>query len=110
MSLFTDLTIVKFRHGRTSDRPANPEDKSCAFFDTEAGVLYIADDTMAWLAINASIPTLYYQTVQNEGTPETQRSALNFVGAGVSVSDAGGATVVTVAGSDDATILSLVGW
>jgi hypothetical protein len=43
-------------------------------------------------------PTLYNQTIEDEGTPLTQRSTVNFVGSGVSVADSGGKTVVTVAG------------
>jgi hypothetical protein len=43
-------------------------------------------------------PTLYNQTVEDEGTPVTQRGTVNFVGAGVSVSDTGGKTTVTIAG------------
>ena len=35
-------------------------------------------------------------TIEDEGTPLTQRSSLNFVGAGVAVTDAGGKTVVTI--------------
>lgn len=37
-----------------------------------------------------------YTTVQDEGTPVTQRSTLNFVGSGVSVADTSGVTTVTV--------------
>lgn len=36
--------------------------------------------------------------IENQGTPVTQRSNLNFVGAGVSVADSGGKTVVTISG------------
>jgi len=43
-------------------------------------------------------PTLYNQTIEDEGTPLTQRSTVNFVGSGVSVADTGGKTTVTVAG------------
>lgn len=40
--------------------------------------------------------------IEDEGTPLTQRSTLNFVGSGVGVTDAGGKTVVTiVAGTID---------
>lgn len=39
-----------------------------------------------------------YTTVEDEGTPLTQRAVLNFVGAGVSVADTGGETVVTISG------------
>ncbi len=37
-----------------------------------------------------------YDTVEDEGTPVTQRSTLNFTGSGVSVSDVGGETVVDI--------------
>lgn len=43
-------------------------------------------------------PTLYNQTVEDEGSGVTQRSTINFVGAGVSVADTGGKTTVTIAG------------
>lgn len=37
-------------------------------------------------------------TIEDEGTPVTQRTSLNFTGAGVSVADTGGKTVVTISG------------
>jgi hypothetical protein len=40
----------------------------------------------------------YNQTVEDEGTPVTQRSTMNFTGAGVSVADSGGKTTVTIVG------------
>jgi len=43
-------------------------------------------------------PTIYNQTVEDEATPVTQRSTINFTGAGVSVADTGGKTTVTIAG------------
>lgn len=36
--------------------------------------------------------------IENDGTPLTQRADLNFTGAGVSVADSGGKTVVTIEG------------
>lgn len=39
-----------------------------------------------------------YATVEDEGTPLTQRSTINFVGAGVSAADSGGITTVTISG------------
>jgi len=47
--------------------------------------------------------------IQDEGTPLTQRAALNFVGAGVTVTDAGGKTVVTIAGGGGGTWGSITG-
>lgn len=43
-------------------------------------------------------PTLYNQTVEDEGTPVTQRGTINFVGGGVSVSDVGSKTTVSILG------------
>jgi hypothetical protein len=37
--------------------------------------------------------------IENEGTPVTQRSNMNFTGDGVSVADTGGKTVVTISGA-----------
>jgi len=39
-----------------------------------------------------------YTTVEDEGTPLTQRSAMNFVGPGVTAADVGGKTQVSIAG------------
>lgn len=39
-----------------------------------------------------------YATIQDEGTPLTQRTTVNFAGAGVSAADSGGITVVTIPG------------
>lgn len=39
-----------------------------------------------------------YSTVQDESAPLTQRSTINFTGAGVSCVDSGGITVCTVSG------------
>jgi hypothetical protein len=39
-----------------------------------------------------------YATVEDEGTPLTQRTNINFVGAGVTASDSGGKTIVTIPG------------
>lgn len=40
-----------------------------------------------------------YDTVQDEGSPLTQRTTINFVGAGVTAADSGGVTTVTIAGA-----------
>jgi hypothetical protein len=39
-----------------------------------------------------------YATIEDEGTPLTQRAIINFVGAGVTVTDGGTETVVTIPG------------
>lgn len=48
-------------------------------------------------------------TIEDEGTPLTQRDTLNFVGAGVTVTDAGGKTVVTVSGGGSGAVDSVNG-
>jgi hypothetical protein len=53
--------------------------------------------TIAYGSLSGT-PTLYNQTVEDEGTPVTQRGTVNFVGAGVSVADTGSKTTVTIAG------------
>lgn len=44
-------------------------------------------------------PTAVYTTVQEEGSSLTQRSTINFVGAGVTAADSSGKTTVTIPGS-----------
>lgn len=44
-----------------------------------------------------------YSVVEDEGAPLTQRSALDFVGAGVTAADSGGKTVVTIPGGGGST-------
>ena len=39
-----------------------------------------------------------YSTIEDEGIPLTQRTTINFVGEGVTSSDSGGKTVVTIPG------------
>ena len=41
-------------------------------------------------------------TIEDEGTPLTARSSLNFVGSGVTAADSGGKTVVTISSGGDA--------
>lgn len=48
---------------------------------------------------NSSGSTAYYQTVQDNGTPQTQRSNLNFIGATVADNPGNDSTDVTVSGS-----------
>lgn len=48
-------------------------------------------------------------TIEDEGTPLTQRDTLNFTGAGVTVTDAGGKTVVTISGAGSGAVDSVNG-
>lgn len=53
-----------------------------------------------------------YTTVQDEGTPLTQRSTVDFVGAGVTATDTGSKTQVSIpggAGTPASTVVSEVG-
>jgi hypothetical protein len=53
-----------------------------------------------------SLPTAGggYTTVQDEGSPLTQRSTIDFVGAGVTATDDGSKTVVTIPGGGGSTL------
>lgn len=72
----------------------------------EAAAAAAAADAAAALAVSsgldARVDVLEAQepghTIEDEGTPLTQRGVLNFVGSGVSVADSGGKTVVTISG------------
>lgn len=55
----------------------------------------LAFDTIDALML-ASASSSGYSSIEDEGTPLTNRSTLNFVGAGVSVADSGSKTVVTI--------------
>lgn len=46
----------------------------------------------------SAVVTQAYATVEDEGTPLTQRSTVNMTGAGVSCTDSGGKTVCTISG------------
>lgn len=48
--------------------------------------------------------------IEDEGTPVTQRANMNFVGAGVAVTDAGGKTVVTIPASISDTAYDATSW
>jgi len=54
-----------------------------------------------WTTFNNKLSQAY-QTVEDEGVALTQRSNINFVGAGVNVTDVGGKTVVTINGGASA--------
>ena len=47
--------------------------------------------------------------IEDEGTPLTQRDTLNFVGAGVTVTDSGSKTVVTISGAGSGAVDSVKG-
>lgn len=74
------------------------------FYGAQGGELTYASDTQAWYVCRAagwtkvSVAGDGYATIQDEGTPLTQRSTVNFTGAGVTCTDSGGITVCTIAG------------
>ena len=61
---------------------------------SEGEVLTWISGAPSWVA-----PTGGGHTIEDEGTPQTQRTVMNFVGAGVTVTDSGSKTVVTIPSS-----------
>jgi hypothetical protein len=67
---------------------------------------YVREADANWIDLTDSGPTTLhshaggsgYNLVEDEGTPLTARTTINFVGAGVTASDDGSETVVTIAG------------
>ena len=81
------------------------------FRNIVAGVLNLrtltSPDSTVSIVTNGDLielSTQAYRTVEDEGVPLPQRTTLNFVGAGVSVADAGGETVVTIPGVGSGTV------
>lgn len=60
--------------------------------------LVLAPDGAGGVEFRAEAGGTAYDTVEDEGTPLTQRSTINFVGAGVSAADTAGVTTVTISG------------
>ena len=53
--------------------------------------------TSQWIGLDSHTYTsTAYYTIEDEGTPEVQRTTMNFVGDGVSVSDVGGKTQIDI--------------
>lgn len=73
---------------------------------SEDGYVIVWDDTNSVFDLVASSGG---HVIEDEGTPVTQRSNLNFTGAGVSVADAGGKTVVTIGGGGGVSSVGLTG-
>lgn len=72
---------------------------SSAEFKRLAGVSASVQTQLDALASSkADTSNVFNQTIQDEGSSVTQRSTVNFVGAGVSVSDSGGKTQVSIPG------------
>lgn len=65
--------------------------------DPHPGYLTAVEGDAAYATLGHS-HTVYNQTVEDEATPVTQRSTINFVGMGVSVSDVGSKTTVSIPG------------
>lgn len=65
-----------------------------------------ADDVSAWREL---VDTTQGHTIQDEGASLTQRTELNFTGAGVSVADSGGKTVITIPGGGGAGVATHLG-
>ncbi len=76
--------------------PSSAVDNRVAFFDGTTGKL-IKDSGLTLSGSNTGDQTAGH-AIEDEGSGVTQRATLNFVGAGVAVTDAGGKTVVTIGG------------
>lgn len=59
--------------------------------------------SMSGTTLNAAAGAGGYSTIEDEGVSLTQRTTMNFVGAGVTATDAGGKTVVTIPGGGGST-------
>lgn len=64
---------------------------------TDGQALTYNQATKTWVATTISGGSGGH-TIEDEGTPLTQRDTINFVGSGVTATDAGGKTVVTIPG------------
>jgi hypothetical protein len=73
-----------------------------------ADVVLIEDSAAGFAKAKATITSIAaagggYTTIEDEGTPLALRATANFVGSGVTVTDAGGKTVVTIPGAAGST-------
>lgn len=82
----TTLTEIPFPAGKTSGFVCN----SLGFRNSNGDWIWIFGEQEGGAGGG--------HTIEDEGTPLTQRANLNFVGSGVTVADAGGKTVVTIPG------------
>jgi hypothetical protein len=65
---------------------------------TPAASTYVDGGTGAWTALPGGGGSAH--TIEDEGSALTARTSLNFVGAGVTATDSGSKTVVTIPGAD----------
>lgn len=63
--------------------------------ETDTSKRKVGDGTTAWNSLGYR---LWGHVIEEEGTPLTQRGTINVVGAGATVTDAGGKTVLTIPG------------
>lgn len=54
---YEDTPALLVRFGMSADRPTDPPDKSCLFWDMQTGKLWAVNDSMVWVNIN---PTPVY--------------------------------------------------
>lgn len=59
---------------------------------------FLATMLLSGFTAGASSGSGGYSTIEDEGVPRTQRTTVNFTGAGVSCVDSGGKTVCTISG------------
>lgn len=96
-------SAINDRHGigALADRPA-PGIPARFYFATDTMELY-QDNGTAWVAISGGGGiTQAYQIAQDEGVSLPQQSVIDFVGSGVTATDGGTKTIVTIPGTASA--------
>lgn len=86
--------------------PSTPASGKAVIYAKTDGKVYSKDDAGTEYDLTAGSGGSGYTTVQEEGSSLTARSTINFVGAGVTATDDGSKTVVTIpSGTPDLIIL-----
>jgi len=78
--------------------PSTPASGSAVVYAKTDGKVYSKDDAGNEYDLTAGAGGSGYTTIQDEGSSLTARSTVNFVGAGVTATDDGSKTVVTIPG------------
>jgi hypothetical protein len=87
-SLYTNLDIMRLIKLATIGLPApNADNEGAIAYDSTTQTLKVSNGS-AWTAAASS----GYSTIQDEGSNLTVRATLNFIGAGITVTDNGGSS------------------
>jgi len=78
--------------------PVHTAERSTQYQDLDTNKVYInSDGATTWVEIGTGAGS-GYSTIQDEGAPLTQRTTVDFVGAGVTATDTGAKTQVSIPG------------